>query len=769
MLQRTDEEQVDAGGYSWRSGARVERNMLKQWFLRITDFKQALLDDLKNLEEKNAWPERVIAMQRHWLGRLAGAKIQFALKRNGTDLRAGEHLTVFTTRPDTIHGVQYIAISAAHPLVARMRETDSGLNAFVNDLSSLGPESKEGFQLNGVVAENPLNTLSDAPASVRQPLPIFVAPYVLEKYGEGAVMGVPGHDVRDFAFWKQNNPAGPMRSVIQSSPAITASGSTSASEAAFEGRGFLNKECGRYAGLSSHGAAERIVRDLDPVAKPTETWRLRDWLISRQRYWGTPIPIIHCPSCGAVAVPASKLPVILPPLPSSTSQGAPSPLAAVHDWVNTTCPSCNGPAKRDTDTMDTFMCSSWYMFRFADPHNADLPFSPEAAAAALPVDVYVGGVEHAILHLLYARFISKFLATTDLWRAGADQNIHGEPFRQLLSQGMVHGRTFVDPVTGRFLPPEEVDTHTEPAVPHAKATGEKVLVRYEKMSKSKRNGVDPAVCVDRHGADALRAHILFAAPVADVLEWDEAKIVGVSRWLRRVWRLTIDASDRLAAASPGDRATFAPSELDRQPTICATLYAELGATAASVNRALSKTYALNTCISDLMSLANALAGPAITDWPPAFLAFAMSHLIRMLAPFAPALAEECWEILHARTGRDLVAARVIEIAPTGRDSVFGYAFPAAGDFPEIERAKAVADGEKKVCVVMENGRKRLVLEIRALGDRERSMSPTEVEQWVLGEIQSTNEGREWLRRKKTQGGWKWVVVVNAGKTVNFVG
>ena len=535
-------EQVDANGFSWRSGAKVEKRMLKQWFLRITRYKEALLDDLKLLEADNAWPERVIAMQKNWLGRSTGARIHFSVQWDSSLGDVEEKISVFTTRPDTLFGAQYIAVSATHPLVRRMQDTDPALASFVDQMPSLGPDSKVGFKLEDISALNPLRFLQNQQADIHARLPIFVAPYVLDSYGEGAVMGVPAHDARDWAFWETNRLSlhdwKPARQVI--SPA-NLNGPEPAPERPsepYELPGRLNERCGDYAGLSSQEGSERIIdalADHGRWAERSETWRLRDWLISRQRYWGTPIPIIHCAGCGAVPVPAAQLPVTLPALPAAAfRQKAGNPLAAAHDWLHVACPSCGGPARRDTDTMDTFMCSSWYMFRFADPHNAAAPFAAAAAAARLPVDVYVGGVEHAILHLLYARFVAKFLAGTPLWPAGAAPQVRGEPFRRLLSQGMVHGRTFVDPATGRFLAPADVAAGSDPAAPPcARATGAPLLVRYEKMSKSKRNGVDPAECVARHGADALRAHILFAAPVPDVLEWDEAKIVGVSRWLTR--------------------------------------------------------------------------------------------------------------------------------------------------------------------------------------------------------------------------------------------
>ena len=767
-------EQVDANGFSWRSGAKVEKRMLKQWFLRITEYKKGLWEGLEFLESGNAWPERVIAMQKNWLGRSEGARIHFPLDWKTKPKGAEERVSVFTTRPDTLFGAQYIALSATHPLVRRMRDTDPALASFVDQMLSLGPDSKVGYKLEGVSAGNPLRFQPDLQGDVQIPLPIYVAPYVLDSYGEGAVMGVPGHDARDWAFWQKNCPSNSnwtyVRQVISPVTPDGLAAPTTPSEP-YEPSGLLNESCGPFAGLSSQEALKSIIDNLsapDPWAEHASTWRLRDWLISRQRYWGTPIPIIHCDACGAVPVPEEQLPVTLPPLPASVfRQRAGNPLAAAHDWLHVPCPSCGEPATRDTDTMDTFMCSSWYMFRFADPHNAAAPFSADAAATRLPVDVYVGGVEHAILHLLYARFIAKFLATTPLWPAGAESPIRGEPFQRLLSQGMVHGRTFVEPATGRFLAPEDVDAETDPAAPRARATGAPVLVRYEKMSKSKRNGVDPAACVARHGADALRAHILFAAPVPDVLEWDEAKIVGVSRWLTRLWRLVRSGADVLARAPRAERGgePFARPDAAAVEPRFTEVYVRLGQTATSVGKALGETYALNTCVSDLMTLTRAMGEQPLDAWPPALLYHALSTLTRLVAPFAPAVAEECWETLHDALGWRPTSARVVEVAPGARDSVFDYAFPAAEDFPVPE---AQTKARKRICVLMENGRKRLVLKIGDLQDHKQLQGKL-MEQWVLEEIRGTEAGNKWLEKKEAQGGWRRIVVVGDGKTVNFVG
>jgi leucyl-tRNA synthetase len=518
-------EQVDANGMSWRSGAKVEKRMLKQWFLKISEFRDDLLADLESLA--GAWPERVLAMQKNWLGKSVGARIKFPVI--AYDKKTHSDIEVFTTRPDTLFGVQYIALASTHPIVQELAKNDFELQAFLDTIPALPPDSKVGYLLPNVRGINPIAFEESTPDATKASLPIYVTSYVLGDYGDGAVMGVPGHDTRDHAFWKHNRYDEPIRRVI----AQSADESTVALDEPFAQHGHLTSHSGPYAGQTTAEATKAIVEVLKAkgLGSAAETWRLRDWLISRQRYWGTPIPIIHCDSCGPVPVPEDELPVELPLVEGHWLKGkAGNPLENAHDWVNTTCPNCRGEAKRDTDTMDTFVDSSWYFMRYIDPHNEDQLFDPKIAEETLPVDLYVGGVEHAILHLLYARFISKFVAATSLWNSKGN----GEPFKQLLAQGMVHGKTYSDPSTGRFLKPHEVDLSV-PSKPVVISTGELANVSFEKMSKSKYNGVDPMVCIEKHSADATRAHILFQAPVSEVLEWDEEKITGITRWFQRIY------------------------------------------------------------------------------------------------------------------------------------------------------------------------------------------------------------------------------------------
>lgn len=645
-------EQVDVNGVSWRSGAQVEKIHLKQWFLRITEFKEDLLKDLELLAKENRWPERVLSMQKNWIGKSKGSKLHFKIE-SSEGYKSWPTVEVFTTRADTLFGVQYIALSLNHPIVQEIVKTNPDLKSFVEKASSFPADSKDGFLLPGLHAINPASSLPDQNTSVQDPLPIYVAPYVLDEYGSGAVMGVPGHDIRDRSFWKKNQGNKPIRVVIcQDGPSFL---NPKQKVEAFVHKGILTEACGIFAGLTSDDAIDRIVESLRKQghkAEHTENWRLRDWLISRQRYWGTPIPIIHCDSCGPVPVPASDLPVELPKLKSGQVLGkGGNPLDDIPDFVNTTCPKCHSPAKRETDTMDTFMDSSWYFFRFADPHNEHDPIAAEVADARLPVDVYVGGVEHAILHLLYARFMSKFLATTHLWPSGGGPDNNGEPFRKVITQGMVHGKTYTDPKTGRFLKPDEVDLST-PSKPVMVENGQKPNVSFEKMSKSKHNGVDPAQCIAKYGADTTRAHMLFQAPVSEVLEWDDDKIVGIQRWLQRVRRVTQRAIDLKQPEFWGkpvhdvkvaDDATLATHQ-----------------TIKSITNSLSTTYSLNTVISDLTKLTNTLD----EQYARALLDDAIKHnaervffihayhrcvkiLLTMLAPICPAFAEECWAALQS--------------------------------------------------------------------------------------------------------------------------
>jgi leucyl-tRNA synthetase len=744
-------EQVDDNGFSWRSGAKVEKKLLKQWFLRISAFRDGLLDDLDLLAHNGNWPERVLSMQRNWLGKSKGTRLKFQVL--AYDDAKHKAIEVFTTRPDTLFGVQYVALAATHPLVVEQSKEDAQLQSFLDSMPNLPQDSKEGFLLPKVRAINPLAFDPLTPDATKASLPIYVAPYVLADYGDGAVMGVPGHDLRDNAFWKQNRAGDPIRKVVKQP---TASEDFSNQEA-YVHQGVLTSQSGRFAGKTSAEAAQEIVELLKPneLGEYAETWRLRDWLISRQRYWGTPIPIIHCESCGPVPVPIEQLPIRLPLVEGHWLRGkAGNPLEDAHEWVNTQCPTCHSPAKRDTDTMDTFVDSSWYFMRFADPQNEEMPFSTDAANELLPVDLYIGGVEHAILHLLYARFISKFLATTSLWPAGASKDIRGEPFKQLLTQGMVHGKTYTDPSTGRFLKSEEVSLDA-PSGPIIIATGETANVSFEKMSKSKYNGVDPTTCIDMYGADATRAHMIFQAPASEVLEWDEGKISGVTRWMTKLHdyvgrsrTLTNPSADESPESYFTTRLPTVNS-LDQKQYIIwdkeIDLWLSVQRTIISVTESFSTASSLNTVISDLMTLSNMLhnsekACNVVLRY------HALSALLRMMAPITPAFAEECWSILHE--------------APA---SIFTQPFPTPDDTLEMLQQQR----RSQVCAVQINGKLKFAVTIPL---PPAGLEGEKLAQWVTEMVQETEEGGQRLRLNENMDvrKAKKVVVVRGGRTVNFV-
>lgn len=735
-------EQVDADGLSWRSGAKVEQRSLRQWFFKITDYQNALWDDLQVLEQDKRWPSRVVSMQKNWLGKSEGANIQFDVV---SDLPiADKRIEVFTTRADTLFGVQYLALSLRHPVVQAAANTSPALRSFLEEAEqSADPESKAGFELTGVHAISPLSSLSND-ALVSQPLPIYAAPYVLDSYGTGAVMGVPAHDERDFAFWHRNAAAhhGPPRRVIAPSSSKASPPETGAPTKAMTQPGTLLPLCARYASLPSAEAAAQIIADLSQhaLAAKHTTFRLRDWLISRQRYWGTPIPIIHCGTCGPVGVPDHELPVRPPPLhPSLQAQGG-NPLEHAHDWQRTACPSCGGPGTRETDTMDTFVDSSWYYLRFA--HSA---MSAPPYLAPMPVDLYIGGVEHAILHLLYARFVAKALGPSELYAKPTPAR--PEPFTRLLTQGMVHGKTFTDPRTGRFLAPHELDWPA-PYAPRVRATGAPPRVSFEKMSKSKHNGVDPTACMRTYGADATRAHLLFQAPVAEVLEWDEAKIIGVQRWFGRVWAL---AHAHAAAAAPGISPDALPDD-----AAAADLWQKTQEAIVSVTHSLRETYALNTVISDLMDLSNAIHAADATATPGNPLArivrASLATLLRLLTPVAPSFAEECWEVLAGR-GSDAEAA-------------YDAARSASrAGWPQPDGSLARLAARVMPCAVQVNGKLRFATTIATpaagLGERE-------LQEVVLARALGSVEGKEAVQRGLDVQEARRIIVVRGGRTVNIV-
>lgn len=740
-------EQVDANGCSWRSGAKVEKRRLKQWFLKISEFREPLLQDLEVLSKDDAWPERVLAMQKNWLGKSQGAMIKFPFLVHSQDAHAS--VEVFTTRPDTLLGVQYLALAATHPLVQRLAQADPELQAFLDTLPGLPPDSKVGYMLPSLRAINPLAYHDLTPDAAKESLPVYVAPYVLGDYGEGAVMGVPGHDLRDNAFWKEHHYDQPVRFVLAASDDES---TTAMSNEPFVEHGYMTSQSGPFKGKSSKETGEILLSMLEAaeLAKPVEKWRLRDWLVSRQRYWGTPIPIIHCNSCGTVPVPDDQLPVKLPEVDGHWAEGKPgNPLESASEWVNTSCPTCGGAAKRDTDTMDTFVDSSWYYMRFVDPKNVEAPFSSEKASL-LPVDLYIGGIEHAILHLLYARFIYKFLMTSSLAPQSSLEAVH-EPFARLITQGMVHGKTYIDPSNGRFLRPDEVNLK-DPSQPIITASGETAVINYEKMSKSKFNGVDPTQFVAEHGADATRAHMLFQAPVSDVVNWDGDKISGVTRWFGRIHDLVTDVAGTKPSSSleDGRIREFVDRQISQIPEMSESelqlmdtnfaLWREVQRTIESVTASYQTVYSLNTVISDLMSLTNMIA--AKPDALDEVRCEALSALIRMLAPVAPALASECWQLLG------------------GTKPLFS----GSVRFPTPDGTLPLMKPRTQTCAVQINGKLRVAVDIPM---SDETLKDKELQAWLVDRILEADgasklgDGDKLRSAKKT-------IVVHRGKVVNFV-
>ncbi|MBD1834420.1 leucine--tRNA ligase [Cyanobacteria bacterium FACHB-472] len=603
-------EQVDNEGRSWRSGAKVERKLLRQWFLKITDYAEQLLNDLDKL---NGWPERVKLMQANWIGKSVGAYLEFPIV--GKDEKIG----VFTTRPDTVYGVTYVVLAPEHPLTAKVTtpERKAAVEAFIQEVSNqtelertAEDKPKRGIPTGGK-AINPFTG---------EEIPIWIADYVLYEYGTAAVMGVPAHDVRDFKFANGNDL--PINVVIVRADA--ADTPITLKEAYTESGVVVNSDI--FNGMDSTEAKSAIIQyaEQQGFGKARIQYRLRDWLISRQRYWGAPIPVIHCPKCGIVPVPDEDLPIVLPENVEFTGRGA-SPLSGM-DWVNVPCPSCGTQAKRETDTMDTFIDSSWYFLRYPDANNGQQVFDKTKTNDWMPVDQYVGGIEHAILHLLYSRFFTKVLRDCGLLN-------FDEPFQRLLTQGMVQGITYKNPETGKYIPTAQVKDSTAPKDPE---TGKPLEVFYEKMSKSKYNGVDPLEVLGNYGADTARMFTLFKAPPEKDLEWDDADVEGQFRFLNRVWRLVAEfVSSQSSSQQTTDKGQLTKPEKDLRRAIHNAIQA--------VTEDLEGEYQFNTAVSELMKLSNALSDAVCKDSP--VYAEGINALILLMAPFAPHIADELWKTL----------------------------------------------------------------------------------------------------------------------------
>jgi leucyl-tRNA synthetase len=577
-----NEQVVD--GHCERCGTEVELRQLTQWFLRITDYAQALLDDMELLDD---WPERVLAMQRNWIGRSEGARVLFRTEDGAHEI------PVFTTRPDTLFGATFFLVAPEHPLLATLvdgrPEADAVLGyARAAARASLADRSATDKPKTGVFTGryvvNPING---------ERIPVWVAEYVLMDYGTGAIMAVPGHDERDFAFARQHDL--PIRRVV----ADPDSAADAPLEQAHTGSGRLVNS-GFLDDLPVDQATQAAAAWLAErgVGQATVGYRLRDWLISRQRYWGVPIPVIHCPACGPVAVPDSQLPVVLPDVDDYAPKGQ-SPLATNAEFLAATCPSCGGPARRETDTMDTFVDSAWYYLRYTAPHLSSAPFERELADYWLPVDQYIGGVEHAVLHLLYARFFTKVLNDLDL--VG-----FREPFARLFTQGMIYRDG-------------------------------------AKMSKSKGNVVSPDDIVGTYGADTLRLYVLFMGPAADDIEWSDRGVVGARRFLDRLWGLARSAGPGSLVDRP-DPTTLAGSPHSLE------LLRRAEATIAKVSLDIGERFSFHTAIAAIQELVNACArhqseqASAERGGQVAF-RYAVQTAVSVLFPFAPHVACELWDAL----------------------------------------------------------------------------------------------------------------------------
>jgi leucyl-tRNA synthetase len=611
-------EQVDGQGRSWRSGAIVEKKLLRQWFLKITDYADRLVADLEQL---SGWPEKVKTMQANWIGRSVGAYLEFPI------VGSAEKVAVFTTRPDTVYGVSYVVLAPEHPLVAQVTTPaqTAAVEAFIAEVSSVSEmdrtaddKPKRGVPTGGSVT-NPFTG---------QAVPIWIADYVLYEYGTGAVMGVPAHDDRDFKFATQYQL--PITTVILNPNGDPAKG-------AYTAAGVMTAS-GQFTGMDSVAGKAAIISYAEEQGwgKAKIQYRLRDWLISRQRYWGAPIPIVHCPNCGAVAVPDADLPVQLPEDVEFTGKGG-NPLAQLASWVNVPCPSCGTPAKRETDTMDTFIDSSWYYLRYTDAQNSDKIFDTSQVNDWMPVDQYVGGVEHAILHLLYSRFFTKVLSDRpDPDNPGSNLLKFQEPFQRLLTQGMVQGLTYINPAKegkDKWVSFDAVNSEN-PVDPQ---TGEPLQLVYATMSKSKGNGIAPEDVISRYGVDIARMFILFKAPPEKDLEWDEADVEGQARFLNRVWKLVYEYVQNPDAAKL-DLANLPTATNKEEKELRKAIHTAI----KEITEDLDGDYQFNTAISELMKLSNAMNDAPCKNSP--IYAESIITLILLLAPFSPHMAEELWQL-----------------------------------------------------------------------------------------------------------------------------
>ncbi|MFN8693908.1 MAG: leucine--tRNA ligase [Holosporales bacterium] len=686
-----NEQVIDGRG--WRSGALVERRKLSQWFLKITHYADELLTGLDTL---TGWPEKVRTMQARWLGKSMGATVRFALSHSA------ETLDVYTTRPDTLFGASFLAIAADHPLAQQAAQHDPAIAGFCAECQQTGTSEAvlETMEKKGI----------KTPYSVQHPfyaavtLPVYIANFVLMDYGSGALFGCPAHDQRDLDFARAYGlPVTPVVLPSGADPATFAIQDTAyTDDGTLYNSGFLN-------GLSVTEAKKAAIAQLEEQHSGTgkTTWRIRDWGVSRQRYWGCPIPVIHCDSCGVVPVPRAELPVTLPADVDFSQPG--NPLARHPNWADVPCPTCGKPAKRETDTFDTFFESSWYFGRFLAPNDDKKPFTKEQAAEWLPVKHYIGGVEHAVLHLLYARFFTKALRDCGYWNLN-------EPFERLLTQGMVCHATYKS-AAGEWLFPSETTRQDKQTVEIK--TGAPVMVgRSEKMSKSLKNVVDPAYILDTYGADTARLFMLSDSPPERDIEWTEEGIDGAWRYVNRVWRLVMNAIPDLAPlGTPPTADALAQHE---------ALYRLAHETIAGVTEDFEAA-ALNRAIARLRTYSNALedAGAALD---PSLRRWCLETYTRLIAPLMPHLAEELWEALGHQ------------------------GFIEAAGWPAFDTARLVKT--RATLAVQVNGKLRGTLEVELTTPKEELESAA----LALPNVVKALEGRS---PKK--------IIIIPGKIINVVG
>ncbi len=650
-----NEQVVD--GQCERCKSEVDQKDLEQWFFKITKYAQRLLDDMELLE---SWPERVKVMQRNWIGRSEGARIDFKVEATGGTL------PVFTTRPDTVFGVTFMAIAPEHPLIRRLVEGKPNAREVLDFCARIRRQSaieraseeseKEGIDT-GSFLINPVNG---------DRVPLWVTNYALMEYGTGAVMAVPAHDQRDFMFARKYGL--PVKVVIcPRGGSIDAAGMTES----FTEEGVMANS-GRFDGT---GNVEGIKAVADWLGKqgiggPTVSYKLRDWLISRQRYWGAPIPVVYCESCGIVPVPYSDLPVMLPIDVKFTGRGK-NPLAYSEEFMRASCPRCGGPGRRETDTMDTFVCSSWYYLRFISPHETRQPFSTEDVNRWLPVDQYIGGVEHAILHLMYARFFTK--ALYDIGLVGFK-----EPFRNLFTQGMITKESKFCRNCLTYKSPEKTGENGE-----CPDCGKPTEGKIDKMSKSQKNVVDPQSLIDRFGSDTLRLYTLFIGPPAKDSEWQDRAVIGPHAFKNRLWE-TAEKNRALFNEPPPE----GPPDLRKA---YADLRRKTHQTLAKVTADIERSFHFNTAIAASMELLNEIRGIDPSDanaFERQAYAESIRILVTVLAPFAPHVCEEINEVFFGGTG-----------------SIFLGGWPSAS-------AEAAAD-EEVVLVVQVNGKVRARIRVPA--------------------------------------------------------